>query len=103
MLTDTARAQLFNCCTDYAAPDWSQFDWLEIGGCITETNAAGETWTNGGEPDDHAEFWTVYGHLHVGGMEAITDAPNRAAADYVANTLAMISGLSVDPLSPRNK
>jgi hypothetical protein len=89
-------AVFFNCCTDYAAPDWSEFTWLETGGCTTETDeTTGETWTNGGESDDVAEFWTVYGRLKEGGCEAITDCPTRAAVDAAAVRLSEISGLPV--------
>ncbi|MDX0801727.1 hypothetical protein GOD37_22450 [Sinorhizobium medicae] len=67
---------LFNCCTNYAAPDWSQFDWLEIGGCIS-FEEDGETYTEGGFMASEAEFFTVYGHL----------------ADAVGEHLATLSGL----------
>jgi hypothetical protein len=84
---------LFNCCTGNEPPDWSQFSWLEIGGCTTERNEDGEEWVNGGESDDVAEFWTVYGRLKEGGCEAITDCATRAAVDDVAGQLTKLSGL----------
>ncbi|PDT77194.1 hypothetical protein [Bradyrhizobium sp. C9] len=89
-------AVYFNCCTGTAAPDWSQFVALETGGCTTETDArTGQEWTNGGEPDDVAEFWTVYGRLKEGGCEAITDCKTRAEVDAVALRLSELSGLPV--------
>lgn len=90
------NGRLFNCCTDCQAPDWSQFSWLETGGCTTETNpVTGQEWTNGGEPDDVAEFWTVYGRLKEGGCEAITDCYTRAEVDSVAQRLSELSGLPI--------
>lgn len=95
-LSNDASLQLFNCCRNCTAPDWSQFDALETGGCTSETdNTTGESWTNGGEDDATAEFFTVYGRLKEGGCEALTDCASRAAVDYVANVLAMMSGLPV--------
>jgi len=63
---------LFNCCRDNAAPDWSEFDALETGGCTTESDwPRNEHFTNGGEADDVAEFWTVYGHLKSGSVQVV--------------------------------
>jgi hypothetical protein len=90
------NATLFNCCTDHAAPDWSQFSWLETGGCTTERDDKGNEWTNGGESDDVAEFWTVYGRLKEGGCEAITDCNTRAEVDAVALKLSELSGLPIN-------
>jgi hypothetical protein len=89
-------ATLFNCCTGNAAPDWTQFDALEIGGCITLAREAdGETFVEGGIADSEAEFWTVYGHFKNGGCEAITDCATRAMVDSVASRLSELSGLPV--------
>ncbi|MQW73434.1 hypothetical protein GHK50_20925 [Sinorhizobium medicae] len=85
-------ATLFNCCTHYATPDWSQFDWLEIGGCVS-FEEDGETYTEGGFMASEAEFFTVYGHLREGGCEAITDTPTLELADTVGEHLATLSGL----------
>ncbi|MGY3482242.1 hypothetical protein ACVW1C_000125 [Bradyrhizobium sp. USDA 4011] len=90
-------AVYFNCCTGNAAPDWSPFDWLEVGGCNTETDETGLTFTNGGIPDSEAEFWTVYAHLKAGGCEAITDCPTAEAAQSVAQALSALSGLPKPP------
>lgn len=88
---------LYNCCTNHAPPDWSLFSWLETGGCTTERNSeTGDEWTNGGESDDVAEFWTVYGRLKEGGCEAITDCKTRADVDAVAFQLSQLSGLPIE-------
>lgn len=90
------QQRLFNCCTNGVAPDWSLFKWLETGGCTTETDeTTGQSWTNGGEDDADAEFWTVYGRLNEGGSEAITDCATRAEVDAVARELSQLSGLPV--------
>jgi len=95
-MTTLDGAVYFNCCTENAAPNWSQFASLETGGCTTETNpATGETWTNGGESDDVAEFWTVYGRLIEGGCEAITDCKTRAEVDAAVLRLSELSGLPI--------
>ncbi len=86
-----ANAILFNCCTDNAPPDWSLFKSLEIGGCIDDPEEPGHT--IGNQPDDSAEFWTVYARHHSGEAEAITDCPTRAAADETAAELAKLSRL----------
>lgn len=91
------NANSYNCCTDNRAPDWSQFDALETGGCTSETDPkTGREFVNGGIPDDQAEFWTVYGRLKCGGAEAITDCKSRADVDAIAARLAAISGLPIN-------
>lgn len=93
--TDTAEsgAVLFNCCTGNAAPDWSQFKSLEIGGCRQEVAENGKTFTDFGIPDNEAEFWTVYAREHGGCACAITDCPTRTAADQTGKALSELSGL----------
>lgn len=86
------NAILFNCCTDNREPDWKQFDWLETGGCVEDKE---EGITHGGIDDAEAEFWTVYAHLKVGGVEAITDCKTRAEVDAVAEQLSVLSKLPV--------
>jgi hypothetical protein len=88
--------RLFNCCTGGVVPDWSPFEWLETGGCASETDeTTGASWINGGIEDAEAQFWTVYGRLKEGGCEAITDCPTRAEVDAVATELSRLSGLPV--------
>lgn len=89
-------AVLFNCCTGNAAPDWSQFKWLEVGGCVTYCED-GESFTEGGKSDDEAEFWTVYGRCNWGGCEAITDCATAELAASVAQYLSDLSGLPKPP------
>lgn len=90
LVADTPRvsAILFNCCTDNRAPDWTRFKSVEVGGCIDH---GGET--EGNVPDDRAEFFTVYARLHDGCAEAITDSSTRPIAEFVARTIARLSGL----------
>lgn len=80
--------KLYNCCTNYEPPDWSQFDGLELGGCIDDDGV-----TEGGADRDDAEFFTVYGHLKVGGIEAITDCQTfdegRAVMDYLSDLVGL--------------
>ncbi len=68
-------ADLYNCQTDHAEPDWSAFDALELGGCINlhEPDDPAGTMIEGGQSRVEAAFFTVYGHLPEGGVEAITD------------------------------
>jgi hypothetical protein len=94
-MTTFNNAQLFNCCTDERAPNWSDFTWLEIGGCVTFVADDGTTVTEGGIDDDKAEFWTVYGRCNWGGCEAITDCKTRPRAEAVALELARLSGLEI--------
>lgn len=90
------NSTLFNCCTDHAAPDWSQFTGLEVGGCTTETDErTGDTFTNGGEDRADAEFFTIYGRMSEDGCEAITDCQTFELAETVAAHLSGLSGLSV--------
>lgn len=86
-------AFLFNCCRDHIAPDWSQFKSLEIGGCVTETEENGDTFTVGGKSDDEAEFWTIYARHHSGEAEAITDCKTRDDAECAASQLRDLSRL----------
>lgn len=86
-------AILFNCCTNFEAPNWSDFDALEVGGCTSVTLDDGSTITEGGADHDSAEFWTVYGRCTWGGCEAITDCPTYDAALEVAKRLSVLSGL----------
>jgi hypothetical protein len=45
-----SEQRLFNCCTGGVAPDWSPFEWLETGGCASETDeTTGASWINDGE------------------------------------------------------
>lgn len=89
---------LFNCCTDHAAPNWSQYYALELGGCIeAKCTVTSDTWTEGGYHRSDAEFFTVYGHLKEGGCEAITDWHGSFdEAVCTAEELARLSGLPLE-------
>lgn len=98
-------SDLFNCCTNGAAPDWSQFDALEIGGCINaaddEEKARGETFIEGGHARAEAEFFTVYGHFRRDrgeGVEALTDCDTYEQAEAAAAELSRLSGLPINVL-----
>lgn len=78
---------LFNCQTQQREPDWSEFKSLEIGGCIIDGDQ-----TIGGQADDVAQFWTVYGRHHDGEAEAITDCRSRELARLVLARLRVMSG-----------
>ena len=84
------NSTMFNCCTDNSPPDWSQFDGFEINCCATEDGFTNTV------PLSEAEFFTVYGHLRIGGVEAITDVSTRKLAHSVAQKLCDISGMSRD-------
>lgn len=95
--------KLFNCRTDHAAPYWSQFDALEIGGCCDVADGSGgpgtneaETYIEGGYDRGEAEFFTVYGHIPGEGVEAITDCSTFLDAEAVAAELSRLSGLPVN-------
>lgn len=84
---------LFNCCTDHAAPDWTQFTALEICPCFVETLPDGSTCTHGGCDEAEANIWCVFGCSPVDGLHDITDCSTRAAAETVACELSRLSGL----------
>jgi hypothetical protein len=97
------NATLFNCYTNWNAPDWSRFKSLETGGCITNVQANGSTHIDGNIPDHSAEFWKVYARDHDGMAEAITDCKTRADVDAVAAHLSALSGLPVTANHPARK
>lgn len=86
----TDQARLFNCCRDNAAPDWTAYTAIMIGGCIDHN---GET--EGLVSYSKAEFFTVYGINPHGEAEAITDVPTVSLINAlsVAHELAALSGL----------
>ena len=97
VLDVAASAVLYNCCTNNEAPDWSRFDAIEIGGCRNDAEeGAEETCICGGYMADEAEFFTIYGHLIEGGVEAITDAPTFEQAKTIATVFSGHNGLEVN-------
>ncbi|BCG83368.1 hypothetical protein [Mesorhizobium sp. 113-3-3] len=93
-MADTSE-RLYNCCTNYAAPDWKRFERLELAGCVDDPDEPGHTLGN--QPAKAAEFFTVYGRFPEpdGTCEAITDIEDPRDALAVAGELALISGLRV--------
>lgn len=90
------NATLYNCCTDCAAPDWSLFDNLELGGCKDLSEEGDDdTYISGGYSAAEADFFTIYGHLKTGGCEAITDCKTFDEAVDVGLELTALSGLRV--------
>lgn len=87
--------ELFNCCTNYAEPDWSRFAYLEIGGCINDLEEAEEDSTHilGNRSAAEAEFFTIYGRGHDDMAEAITDVADARRLLQVAGVLALRSKL----------
>lgn len=87
--------ELFNCWTPGQEPDWTAFDWLALGGCVTlEEGEPGEH-TQGGEDRDTAQFFTVYGHIPNAGHDAITDIMSFDRAQEIGALLASRSGLEL--------
>ena len=90
-------AVMFNCCTNHEAPDWKSFDAIEIGGCRNDADEGAEdTCICGGYAANEAEFFTVYGHLIEGGVEAITDASTFEGARKIATYLASRYGFQIN-------
>ncbi|WP_313026836.1 hypothetical protein [Brucella sp.] len=85
--------QLFNCCTRFAPPDWSELVSLELGACRTESQENGDEFTIGGLDRDKAEFFTVYARDKEGYADAITDIPKFFAGCLIMAELSRISGL----------
>ena len=82
---------MFNCCTNFEVPVWSQFDGLEIAPVRDDGNGTSEP-----SDDYEATFYTVYGHFSKdssvgGGVEAITDVSTRKLADTVARTMVQLA------------
>ena len=93
-------ATLFNCCTDNAEPDWSQFLRLEIEGCRNDGNPAPDHDTSicAGQSGRTAEFFTIYGRhkpdaAGIMVAEAITDCRDALETIRVAAILAARSKL----------
>ena len=64
-------------------PKWMQsirdFDALEVQPCVIVGNSAFEEIVEPCRPED-AHFWTVYGHLRSGGVNAFEDFATEAEA-----------------------
>jgi hypothetical protein len=79
----TPNETLYSCMPDFIAPDWTQFDAIEVQPCASNLGADGSTDCEPCEPHE-AEFWTVYGHCTWGGCEAITDVSTERLARRIA-------------------
>lgn len=86
----TQSERLFNCMPEGAAPDWTAYVAVMIGGCIDHN---GET--EGLASYQRAEFFTVYGISPDGEAEAITDVQTVSLINAlsVAQELSALSGL----------
>lgn len=88
----TANPTMFNCCKGFSAPDWGQFDGLEISACYDDGHGTTEPMV-----DEHeAAFFTVYGHFSKtsaqgGGVEALTDASTRKLAHSIADVMLRLA------------
>lgn len=95
--TSFAPSELFNCCTDYAEPNWRMFNALEVNGSVAVAEeGTNETSIVDGMSRDEAEFFTVYGHLIAGGCEAITDCETLDLAQSIGAHLSQLSGLTAE-------
>ncbi|MEI9995074.1 MAG: hypothetical protein WDM91_10800 [Rhizomicrobium sp.] len=78
----TVNATLFNCCAESAEPDWALYDALEVNCCRDDGGATSTCCLH------EADFFTVYGRLKAGGVEAITDCSTRTLALVIALVLS---------------
>ena len=76
-------AGLYNCCKDLEPPNWSGFNWFEIAPLewLPEHDCYEQIID---KSDVHlAEIWSVFGHLHDGGVECITDCNTQKQAEAI--------------------
>lgn len=87
-------ATLFNCCTEHMEPNWSEYQRLQLSGCMTE----GDEYTVSGVAAHHAEFFGIYGVDHEGMSMAITDTHCGASLEEgkaLLERLSIVSGLPI--------
>jgi len=82
MTASEINQTLFNNCTDWKEPDWSQYDALEIDPVYEDPQGA--FWERLIDEPWLAQFWTVYGHVKTGGVEALTDVSTQRLATLAA-------------------
>jgi len=82
-----APATIFNGCAGGLEPSWQLFDDFEIHPCRTDDDATEQC-----EPEE-AQFWTVYGHMKTGGIDALHDSPTEADAYRILDIYKRLSGL----------
>lgn len=95
MVDPRLASRLYNCCTDFIEPDWRMYQALELGGCRDAGNGGpgDDTDIHGGFNRHEAQFFTVYGQLHTGEFDALTDCDTFDAAVETLGQLGIISGL----------
>lgn len=87
-------ADLYNCLTDHAAPDWANWTRLELSGVSLNRQPDGSTQCQAGQSARVADIFTVYGIQHgTGYADAITDCYTGRDALAVACHLVALSGL----------
>jgi hypothetical protein len=76
-------AGLYNCCKDFKPPNWTDFDGFEVAAVqwLAEHDCYEQVT---GEDIYLADMWSVFGHLHEGGVECITDCHTRKQAEDIA-------------------
>lgn len=89
MRSKLPASTLYNCCTNFAEPDWSQFAYLELAGCAEEDDMV-----EGLQEFDDSKFLTVYGRRKDGEAEAITDIPAITDAGQVLRVLTALTAKS---------
>lgn len=89
---------IFNNCPGGTEPEWSLYDGLEIYPCRDVSDSGDESEIEQCEPPQ-AQFWTVYGHLKAGGLEALHDSPTEQDAESIAGIYRRLSGLGGSPLA----
>jgi len=80
---------LYNCCPDHKAPNWKQFDALELHGVYVDDYGQSHHTNNLHE----INCWSIFGHLLEGGTECITDCKSLEQARDVLKRLEFVSGL----------
>ncbi len=86
---------LFNGCTNFQEPDWSNFRQLEISPVKDIGSDDGGTYCAPLTFDEaeKADFWSVYGRHYDGCAEVITDAETEEDIRAIARILTQRSGL----------
>lgn len=87
---------LFNSRENLAEPDWSLFCKLEVMPVQENQGACSQIENLESLMDDRVSFWTIYGRLRTGEMEAITDIEHPQNVTKVAKRLHAFSGLPLE-------
>src|ERR1700677_1039339 len=85
--TDVSPIDAAEAVTPYWMPNIRDFDAIEIHPCMVIGNdSMGNEIVEPCEPED-AHFWTVYGHLRTGGVDAFEDFATEAEASAFSDRL----------------